>query len=815
MATGATAFSLTDNTLAVLNPAQLFALGKLNPALFAKILDQSSVSVLVETRSSQYVSVIADISRLGGQVTFLYRHVTGLAARLPGAALFELAQNPEVVSVDPDAVITLSSGFKGIESPRDTEHLARSVLPLNEQFTLLDRNIEAAEALEPDTYINAATHGALPLIASNIKGQDSIAAIIDTGIYSGHFMIGRPKVVGGVDLSADVGTGFEGFDDVRNHWHGSAVAGVLGGFARILVSSSSLLAQSIELHSGSALPAGPVPGTKIVTLSGIAPATKFFVIKVFPHSGAGASTSTIVRGIDAAIDAKTAGQFDIDIISMSLGGPTLFDGRGIDAQAIHNAVQAGISVSIAAGNEGPAPMTVADPGASHEAITSAALAHPVNTRVAWDLTFGILGIGSDLFTSSTPQIHAFSNRGPTADGRAKPDVSSIGIFTLSAFPCATAACGTPNRGQGLAFVSGTSFSTPATSGVLSLLNDYVERVLAMPDGATPEDLKQAVIAGAVPLPGYSVEEQGAGFVNAANSLALLTPPFGASAAPLAPIPQGTPLTATADIRNLFLANSPVDPIRTFTTSVTLNPGINMEFVFEMPPSSCICTIRFSMTNVNVGANPNPTAQASFPNSFEVYIHDSKRGGSGDGFGYYIYSANVLGDATFTVTEASTSFTGAVSVFPEDVVSSVVEPGFSKVVIEGDWTNAVSVSATLTIEATYAAPPAPDMTLTGAVGQFDFGTGAGLVVLGPFNLNLGSTLILSWTPGDYAHFPASDVDFLIAKGPTLASVTNTQGASLNSPERAVLGNSGQFFVLILGFEINPPGATENWTLEMFL
>jgi hypothetical protein len=815
MATGATAFSLTDNSLASsLNPARLFALGKISPGLFTEMFGQSNVNVLVETRTDQYSSVITNIARLGGQVTMTYKHVTGLAATLPGAAVFELAQNPEVVSIDPDAIVTASSGFHGIESAREREHLANSFLPINEQFTAVDWNIEAVNSKEPNTFINVVTHGAVPLISQGITGRDTIAAIIDTGIYSGHFMIGRPKVVGGVDLSSDVGTGFEGFDDIRNHWHGSAVAGVMGGFARILVSSTSLLAQSIELHSGSTLPAGPVPGTKIITLSGIAPATRFFVIKVFPHSGAGASTSTIVRGIDAAIDAKTTGQFEIDIISMSLGGATLFDGRGIDAQAIQNAVAAGISVSIAAGNEGPAPMTVADPGASHVAITSAAAVHPINTRVSWDLFFGQLGIGSDLFVSNTPQIHAFSNRGPTADGRAKPDVSSIGVDTLSAFPCATntAEGCSPNRGQGLAFVSGTSFATPATSGVLSLLNDYVERVLGMPDGATPEDLKQAVIDGADPIPGFSSEEQGSGFVNAANSKALLNPAtFGTTAPPLAPIPQGTPLTATADIRNTFLASSPTDPVRTFTESITLNPGQNREYVFETVKGTS--SIEVTLSNVNAGANPNPNVQASFPNGFEVYIHDSKRGGSD--FGYYIYSANVEADASFTINEASTTFTGPVRVFPEDVVSSVIEPGFSKVVIEGDWTNAVQASADITIEVTFATPPTPDMTLTGTVSQFNFGTGAGLVVRGPFNLNRGSVLKLYWTPGDYAHFPTSDVDVILGKGPNISPGDNFQGATLDSPERTVALDSGTFFVLIMGFEINPASATETWTLEIFL
>lgn len=816
LTTGSTVVGIADNNaFAGFNPGSILSLGKLNPSLLGSILTGAEhVNVLIETRSHDYAAVVADITRLGGQVTYQYKYVRGLAATVPGGSLFQLAQNPEVLSIDPDATLTMSNSLRGIDSGAYLESLAGSAIMLNEPFEILDNNVEALGGYAPDTYINTVTHGAMPLINQNIRGQSSIAGIIDTGIYSGHFML-RGKVVGGADVSTDVGTGFEGFDDVRNHWHGSAVAGVLGGFARILVSSDSLLVRSIELHSGMSLPAGPVSGTKILTLSGIAPATTFFVIKVFPHDGSGASTARVVRAMEVAIDVKVSGQFDIDIISMSLGGATLFDGRGIDGQAVDLAVSHGISVSIAAGNEGPAPITVADPGASNAAITSAALAHPINTRVLWDLNFGILGIGNSLFVGDDPQIISFSSRGPTADGRAKPDVSSIGVFTLAPFPCAifTLEGCSPNRGQGLAFVSGTSFSTPATSGVISLLNDHVERVLALPDGATPQDIKNAIVSSANPIPGYTAAEQGAGFVHAADARAALVLE-GSTPAPLPPIPQGTPLTLTADIRNLFLANLPTDPVRSFTTTLTLNPGQNVQYVFETVRQTD--TIRVRFTDVSVGVNPNPTAQAAFPNSFEVYIHDSKRGGSGGGFGYYIDSLNVRGNAEFVIREASTTFSGDVFglLDPSQRISSTIEPGFGKVVIEGDWTNGVPVSATITIEVTASTPPTPTTTHTGTVGQFDFATGAGLVVLGPFNLRRGSVLKLYWTPGDYAHFPASDVDLILAKGPVLDTGDNFQGATLNSPERTVVLDSGRFFVLIMGFEINPPGATENWELQIF-
>ncbi len=804
-ATGATVISISDSFAAV-DPASFLALGKLNPSLFGQtfIGGSDNINVLIETKTNDYSSVATQIESLGGRVTYQYQYVTGIAAQVPASGLFTLAQNPAVVSIDPDATVAINNKLSTAAGSGNLDRLAQAIIPLKEQFTLLDRNFEAAGSVGPETYINVVTHGAAPLIAQGINGRATIAAIIDTGIYSGHFMIGSAKIVGGIDISADVGTGFEGFNDIRNHWHGTAVAGVMGGFARIQVSASSLLAKSIELNAGITLPAGTVEGTKIITLSGIAPATRFFIVKVFPHDGSGASTSTVVRAMDIAIAAKQGG-LDIDLMSMSLGGATLFDGRGIDGQAVDRAVQAGIAVSIAAGNEGPAPMTVADPGASNAAITSAALAHPINTRVAWDLTFGQLGIGQSLFVGSSPQIISFSSRGPTADGRAKPDVASIGVFTLSAFPLVT------NRGQGLAFVSGTSFSTPATSGVISLLNDFIERNVGV-DAATPTDYKKAVVNSASPIPGYTVEEQGAGFVNAQAALsALKSSPLGSTPSPLKSIATGTPLERLADIRNLFVRDRPDKAVRSFTTDVVLNPGQNVKFVFETIAGTDSIRVRF--TNVNVGVNPNPTAQAAFPNSFEVYIHDAKRGGSGGGFGYYVDSLNVRGDAEFLVREASTTFTGNVFglIDPTQLVSSTIEPGFSKVIIEGDWTNAVQVRATVTIDVTFSAPPAPDISLSGDVGQFNFATGAGLVVLGPFNLARGTVVKLSWLSGDYAHFPSSDVDLIIAKGATIDTGDNFQGATLNSPERAVVGDSGLLFILVLGFEINPPGATEHFTV----
>lgn len=81
--------------------------------------------------------------------------------------------------------------------------------------------------------------------------------------------------------------------------------------------------------------------------------------------------------------------YDVDVISMSLGGSTLFDGRDLEDTVVDYATSVGITVVAAAGNEGPASMTIGTPGSAESAITVAAAAHSVNTR--FSETFILVG----------------------------------------------------------------------------------------------------------------------------------------------------------------------------------------------------------------------------------------------------------------------------------------------------------------------------------------------------------------------------------------------------------------------------------------
>ena len=103
-------------------------------------------------------------------------------------------------------------------------------------------------------------------------------------------------------------------------------------------------------------------------LKGVAPDAKIIAYKVLDSGGSG-PLSNIISAIERSVDPNSDGDFSdhADVISMSLGAP----GNPEDAmsKAVDKAVDAGVSVVVAAGNSGPKMFTVMSPGAARKAIT--------------------------------------------------------------------------------------------------------------------------------------------------------------------------------------------------------------------------------------------------------------------------------------------------------------------------------------------------------------------------------------------------------------------------------------------------------------
>lgn len=104
-------------------------------------------------------------------------------------------------------------------------------------------------------------------------------------------------------------------------------------------------------------------------------------------------------------------------------------------------------VVVAAGNDQSGPMATGSPGNAKSALTVAALGHAGSLTKA-----------------------GFSNSGPTADGRLKPEISAPGTSTVSA-RFGTNVDNTITAPQ-TATMSGTSMATPTVAGGATLLRQY-------------------------------------------------------------------------------------------------------------------------------------------------------------------------------------------------------------------------------------------------------------------------------------------------------------------------------------------------------
>jgi serine protease AprX len=205
---------------------------------------------------------------------------------------------------------------------------------------------------------------------------------------------------------------------------------------------------------------------------GVAPGVQLFAAKVLRSDGSGVMSDTIA-GLEWAIQQR------VDVINLSLGAPPPGDGSDALSEACDAAVLKGFVICVAVGNDGPGEGTVGSPGCARHVITVGA-----STR--------------------QDSVAPFSSRGPTLDGRNKPDVLLPGEGIV--------ACRAGNTYAGEALgemytrLSGSSMAAPHASGVAALL-------LQARPSLTPQGVKRALVDTALDL-GLKASEQGAGRVQA-------------------------------------------------------------------------------------------------------------------------------------------------------------------------------------------------------------------------------------------------------------------------------------------------------------
>jgi serine protease AprX len=245
-----------------------------------------------------------------------------------------------------------------------------------------------------------------------VTGAGTEICIPDTGVDLGHEQLDSKAPIAWKDFIGNKSTPYD------DEGHGTLVASV-------------------------ALGDGVGPGPIADLMQGVAPDASLSAAKVLDSTGNGPD-SVGVQGIQWC-----AGRASVDVISISLGSDVPSDGLDALSQAVDAAVAAGKIVIAAAGNGGDVPGSITSPGSAKQAITVGAAAEWSNNPAA-------------PYFSEGPYLAPFSSRGPTADGRTKPDVIGPGV-TIGA-----ASSGSVSLYE---VVDGTSFSTPYVAGVAALLKE--------------------------------------------------------------------------------------------------------------------------------------------------------------------------------------------------------------------------------------------------------------------------------------------------------------------------------------------------------
>ncbi len=176
---------------------------------------------------------------------------------------------------------------------------------------------------------------------------------------------------------------------------------------------------------------------------GTAPKASFYLFRTEDEN-----SEYKIEEFNWAVGAETADSLGVDEISSSLGYTTFDDSTmnytykdlngntAISTIAADIAASKGIIVVISAGNEGDNPW------------------HFVSVPADGD---SVVAVGA-VISFPPYSVASFSSRGPTYDGRIKPDVAAVGLFTSVV-----------NQRGKTTISAGTSFSGPTVAGVLACL----------------------------------------------------------------------------------------------------------------------------------------------------------------------------------------------------------------------------------------------------------------------------------------------------------------------------------------------------------
>ncbi len=343
-------------------------------------------------------------------------------------------------------------------------------------------------------------------------GEDIVWAVMDSGIdathphFTLHDNLVLPAPLSGRSTSFVPAVAW----DHDAYGHGTHVAGIIAGECAPGSTPQAALQSAEEGTAGYRL-------APLTSVKGMAPKAKLLILRVLDDNGDGDETA-LIQAIEYVQQLNDYGRhLVVHGVNISAGfpaHPTWYAcGQTPLCVEINRLVKSGVAVVVAAGNSGHI-VTILNMATMNtsEAGQVLSINDPGNADLA-------ITVGSTHRQSPhTFGISYFSSKGPTSDGRRKPEVVAPGEKIIS---CASAdrvanaslfpASSTPGSSAAPVFQyiedSGTSMAAPHVSGVLAAFLSVKREFLGQ-----PEVVKSLLMQSAVDLnrdPAF----QGAGMVD--------------------------------------------------------------------------------------------------------------------------------------------------------------------------------------------------------------------------------------------------------------------------------------------------------------
>jgi len=437
----------------------------------------------------------------GARDIYSYHLIPDVAATLPGSDLPALLKQPGIASIVLDRQHPLlplpdREALSSVTTLAPTARRGADTAPGGNGTT--GATVNTPQTVEPESY--ALTH-ADTVNARGITGAGVRVAIIDSGLDLSQPDLSSVAATDGQGNPVRVDFTGTGFQDTVGH--GTACASMIAAQGRVLYSGDNHTLVQVY-------PAPVVGKTSTVyrshfTMHGMAPGVRIMTAKIFdtraPYGGG--YDSWIVRAIEWAVDHHA------NVISESFGGLTVpSDGTDPTATADQAAVRAGVTVVVADGNEGPGQTTIGSPATAPGVIAVGASTDFRN--------FGQTGFLATYGDTTNDNIASFTSRGPTTDGRARPDVVAPGAFGWGLYPVRGSADGPTTPPYDVGSFGGTSQATPVTAGAAALVIQAFRQAHGG-HGPSPAVVRSILMSSAHDL-GYPAFDQGAGRVDALEAV---------------------------------------------------------------------------------------------------------------------------------------------------------------------------------------------------------------------------------------------------------------------------------------------------------